>query len=93
MQDEAIVYPPLNVPKKVADDIWIVDSGPNRPLGMRLPIRMTVIRLAEGGLLLHSPTEFHAGLKGTGGDRAHLAPCRSQQRALDLREVLAGAGS
>jgi hypothetical protein len=63
VQDEAILYPPLNVPKKVAEDVWIVDSGPIRPLGMRLPIRMTVIRLADGGLLLHSPTEFHAGLK------------------------------
>lgn len=63
MNDDALLYPPLNVLKKVANDVWIVDSGPIRPLGMRLPIRMTVIRLADGGLLLHSPTEFHADLK------------------------------
>ncbi|MBB4004695.1 DUF4336 domain-containing protein [Aurantimonas endophytica] len=64
MQDEAILYPPLDVPKKVAEGIWIVDSGPIRPLGLRLPVRMTVIGQADGGLLLHSPTRFDAALKG-----------------------------
>ncbi|MEF2554368.1 DUF4336 domain-containing protein [Aurantimonas sp. A2-1-M11] len=63
MRDETILYPPLDVPKKVADSIWIVDSGPIRPLGLRLPIRMTVIRLVDGSLLLHSPTRFDAALK------------------------------
>jgi len=37
-----ITYPPLDVPKPVADGIWIVDSGPLRVFGvLGLPIRMT----------------------------------------------------
>lgn len=53
-------YPPLNVPKPVAEGIWIVDSGPMNAMGLKLPIRMTVCRLANGDLLLHSPTPYSA---------------------------------
>jgi hypothetical protein len=53
-----VTYPPLDVPKPVADGVWIVDSGPLNPTGVPLPIRMTVLRLSSGGLLLHSPTLF-----------------------------------
>ncbi|MBP0494062.1 DUF4336 domain-containing protein [Pararoseomonas indoligenes] len=53
-------YPPLDTPKPVAGDVWIVDSVlPGGPLG----VRMTVIRLPDGGLLLHSPTPFSLALK------------------------------
>ena len=55
-------YPPLDVPKPVADGVWVVDSGPQRVLGMPIPVRMTVLRLADGGLWLHSPTRFSPGL-------------------------------
>lgn len=55
-------YPPLDVPKPVAEGVWIVDSGPHRVLGLPLPVRMTVIRLGNGDLVLHSPTRFDAGL-------------------------------
>ncbi|HVL71749.1 MAG TPA: DUF4336 domain-containing protein [Beijerinckiaceae bacterium] len=48
-------YPPLDTPKPVADGIWIVDGGPHRMLGIPLPVRMSVVRLAAGGLWLHSP--------------------------------------
>lgn len=58
MDAEKIVYPPLDLPKPIAGNVWIVDSGPIRPMGMPLPIRMTVIRLEDGSLLLHSPTAF-----------------------------------
>ncbi|WP_043357475.1 DUF4336 domain-containing protein [Methylobacterium sp. B1] len=51
-------YPPLDVLKPVADGVWIVDSGPLRVLGIPLPVRMTVVRLGDGGLWLHSPTRF-----------------------------------
>ncbi len=61
-QDRA-AYPPLDTPKPVADGVWIVDSAPVRILGLALPIRMTVIRLAGGDLLLHSPTRFNGVLK------------------------------
>jgi hypothetical protein len=58
-----VTYPPLDVLKPVAESVWIVDSGPLRMLGMPLPVRMTVIRLADGDILLHSPTRFDDGLK------------------------------
>ena len=56
------MYPPLDTLKPVADNLSIVDSG---PLGswMRLPIRMTVIRLSSGALWLHSPTRLTPGLR------------------------------
>jgi hypothetical protein len=63
MNREQAVYPPLDVPKPVADEVWVVDSGPINILGLLLPVRMTVIRLAGGALLLHSPTRFDFRLK------------------------------
>ncbi|HEY8613929.1 MAG TPA: DUF4336 domain-containing protein [Roseomonas sp.] len=53
-------YPPFDTPKPVAQDVFIIDSLlPSAPLS----VRMTVIRLPDGGLLLHSPTRFSHGLK------------------------------
>lgn len=63
MRDDQVTYPPLDVPKPVAENVWIVDGGPIRALGLPLPVRMTVVRLAGGGLLLHSPTRFSFALK------------------------------
>lgn len=54
-----MVYPPLDAPKPVADGLWVVDAV----LGAGLPVRMTVIRLANGDLLLHSPTRYGAALR------------------------------
>ena len=56
-------YPPLDTPKPVDDDVFIVDSAMPGALGLLLPVRMTVIRLPNGDLLLHSPTQFTAALK------------------------------
>lgn len=56
-------YPPLDTPKPVAEDIFVVDSVLPGVGGLTLPVRMTVIRLRGGDLLLHSPTRFSAGLK------------------------------
>jgi hypothetical protein len=56
-------YPPLDVLKPVAQDIWIVDSGPLWLLGMPIPLRMTVIRLANSDILLHSPTRCSDDLR------------------------------
>ncbi|MBV9393504.1 MAG: DUF4336 domain-containing protein [Methylobacteriaceae bacterium] len=51
-------------PHAVADGIWIVDSRPIKVAGgMPLPIRMTVIRISNGDLLLHSPTQYLDDLK------------------------------
>lgn len=37
------------------DDIWLVDGDPVRMLGIPFETRMTVVRLENGGLWLHSP--------------------------------------
>ncbi|ESR26571.1 DUF4336 domain-containing protein [Lutibaculum baratangense] len=58
------VYRPLDTLKPVTDDVWIVDSGPHVTMGIPLPVRMTVIRLPDGELLLHSPTRYVEGLAG-----------------------------
>ena len=59
MSKADVSYPPLDVPKPIAKNFWNVDSGPLRVMGLiPLPVRMTIIRLADGGLLLHSPTRF-----------------------------------
>lgn len=58
-----ISYPPLNTPKAVADGVWIVDAAPIHAGGIPLPIRMTVLRLAGGELLLHSPIPYRPDLQ------------------------------
>lgn len=58
-----ITYPPLDTPKPVTTDVWVVDSGPLSAFGLKLPVRMTVIRLGSGELLLHSPTRFSFALR------------------------------
>ncbi|MBI5261675.1 MAG: DUF4336 domain-containing protein [Bradyrhizobium sp.] len=62
------LYEPVNQYKPVAQDIGIVD-GPFEYLtiaGVRLPLpfttRMTVVRLSNGDLFLHSPIAFDAAL-------------------------------
>jgi hypothetical protein len=61
---EQITYPPLDTLKPVTNGVWIVDSGPMTAMGfVQLPIRMTVLRLYDGSLMLHSPTRFTATLK------------------------------
>lgn len=66
-------YPPLEVPKPVAEGVHIVDSLMEGPLGTQLPVRMTVLRLPDGSLLLHSPTAFSPAL---GAALASLGPVR-----------------
>lgn len=61
-------YPPLDQPKRIADDVWIVDSGPIVSLGLALPVRMTIIRLRNGDLLLHSPTRYSPELASAIGE-------------------------
>ncbi|WP_206542662.1 DUF4336 domain-containing protein [Sphingomonas endophytica] len=60
--DAPASYPPLDVLKPFAEDVWIVDSGPMIASGLSLPIRMTVVRLSGRALLLHSPTPFTPAL-------------------------------
>ncbi len=61
------LYEPINTLKPVAENIWIVD-GPIIHMQMyRLHVpfttRMTVIRLNNGDLFLHSPTKLEPGLQ------------------------------
>ncbi|MBZ8134695.1 DUF4336 domain-containing protein [Afifella sp. IM 167] len=76
------LYEPLNTLKPVAENVWIVD-GPE--ISMRyvvgsLPFttRMTVLRLSDGGLVLHSPTplteKLAADISALGEVRTLLAP-------------------
>ncbi|HLX42213.1 MAG TPA: DUF4336 domain-containing protein [Bryobacteraceae bacterium] len=69
-------------PKNLAPNLWVVDqpdfgSGPAKGIGTR----MTVIRLASGGLFLHSPTKLDDGTKraldALGEVRAVVAPSRA----------------
>ncbi|OYX66322.1 MAG: DUF4336 domain-containing protein [Sphingomonadales bacterium 32-64-17] len=54
-----VEYAPLNEPKPFGENVWIVDGPEIRmdlgPLKVSFPTRMTVVRLADGGLWLHSP--------------------------------------
>ena len=80
----ATLYEPINVYKPVAPDIGIVD-GPLEYLtvgGIRLPLpfttRMTVVRLSNGDLFLHSPIKFDERLarqiRGLGTVRHLVSP-------------------
>ena len=59
---DRLTYPPLDEPKAIDDGLWIVDSGPISAMGLGLPIRMTIVRLTNGDLLLHSATPYSAEL-------------------------------
>lgn len=53
-------YEPLNTLKAVAPDLWVIDGPLIRfgpwALSMPFPTRMTVIRLNDDNLFIHSPT-------------------------------------
>jgi len=75
-------YLPLDVLKPVGDGLWIVD-GPEivfkaAGLGMGFPTRMTVARLADGDLWLHSPVqptdELMAAIAALGPVKFLIAP-------------------
>lgn len=55
-------YEPLYILKPVAPDVWVADGGWIRFYGLPFPTRMTVIRLADGGLWVHSPIADQTGL-------------------------------
>jgi hypothetical protein len=68
--------PPL---RELAADIWIAER-PQRFYGLEVGTRMTVMRLAGGNLLLHSPVvldpELSAALDAIGRVRFAVAPNR-----------------
>ena len=57
-------YPPLNVPKAVAEGVWIVDAKPIRAMNvMVVPLRMTIFKLGNGDILIYSPTHYRDTLR------------------------------
>ncbi len=68
--------PPL---RELARDLWVAER-PQRFYGLEVGTRMTVIRLADGSLLLHSPvaldTELRRELDALGRVRFSVAPNR-----------------
>lgn len=77
-QHETVGYEPLDTPKELAPGVWVVDSVLPGLVGKVLPVRMTVLRLPDGSLLLHSPTRYdpalHRALKQLGQIRHLVAP-------------------
>ena len=75
------LYEPLNAPKAIVDDLWVVD-GPEISFGFGIkvpfPTRMTIVRLPDDGLWLHSPMAPDPGLvarvKALGTVRVLVAP-------------------
>ena len=68
VREAFVPYTPLDVLKPIAENVWIVD-GPEihfSYLGLKLPFptRMTVIKLPDGGLWIHSPTSLSDTLFG-----------------------------
>jgi hypothetical protein len=55
-------YEPLDTPKPVGDDIWLVDGPAIRFYGMPFSTRATIVRLASGDLWVHSPTKLSPDL-------------------------------
>ena len=62
-------YEPINTLAPIGENIWMID-GPVigfRYFGITLPFptRMTILRLDDGALWVHSPTELASALKST----------------------------
>lgn len=77
-------YPPLDTLKPVAENVWIVD-GPAIRFGlpgakMHFPTRMTLIRLQDGNIFIHSPTRptssLRAEIEGLGEPAYLIGPNR-----------------
>jgi uncharacterized protein DUF4336 len=71
----------MTQPTNLAPNLWIFDQDDFDAGAGKVGTRMTVIRLADGGLFLHSPTklddETRRGLDAIGEVRAVIAPSRA----------------
>lgn len=65
--------------RNVADELWVVER-PLRFFGLEVGTRMTIVRLAGGGLFVHSPVALDADLRAEvdalGDVVAIVAPCK-----------------
>jgi len=58
---ERVGYAPLATLKPIYEGLWIVDDVMSAS-GLAMSIRMTVLRLANGDVLLYSPTPYNGAL-------------------------------
>lgn len=69
----------LEEPTPFGPDLWTLDGDPLRMLGIPFRTRMTVVRLPDGGLWLHSPVaptpERLSAVAKLGPVRHLVAPC------------------
>jgi Domain of unknown function (DUF4336) len=72
--------------RAITDGVWGMELLKRFPLGLRLPMRGTVVRLADGGLWVHSPTppvpEVTAGVDALGPVRHLVGPSRMHHLSL-----------
>ena len=55
----------------IADDLWVAEQ-PLRYLGVALTTRMTIVRLANGALLVHSPIHLTDELRSAAESAGHV---------------------
>ncbi|MGF1575295.1 MAG: DUF4336 domain-containing protein [Cyanophyceae cyanobacterium] len=71
-------YEPLYTLKHIAPNVWIADGGWIRFYGLPFPTRMTVLRLSNGDIWVHSPIADKEGLSAAvaalGSIRHLIAP-------------------
>lgn len=64
--------------KPIAENVWSHERDIAMPAGMRMPCRATILRLPDGGLLLHSPLKIDdataAEIDALGDVRVIVAP-------------------
>src|SRR3954469_25367239 len=76
MQDTVRIDPRLHL-NQISENIWLYDGTINAG-GLPLPIRMTVVKLSNGDILLHSPVRYspslHEKLNRLGRLKYLLAP-------------------
>src|SRR5262245_65482882 len=68
-------------PRNVAPDLWVTERSFKLPyVRVEIGTRMTIIRLAKGGLLVHSPVkldnELRRSIDALGETRAIVSPNR-----------------
>ncbi len=77
---------PLTHLTPIADGVWTTDVLKRFPLGVRLPLRGTIVRLSNGQLWVHSPTplssELGAVVDAQGPVRHIVGPSRLHHLSL-----------
>ena len=69
--------------RQLADNLWELE-GPVKAPGLKLQHRMSVIRLASGGLWIHSPVEFDERIAGELAQMGHVAYLVAPNRYHDM---------